>query len=171
MTHAKYIYDGSVCNMNQTRLLCEHLLRCLKYKTTSNEEGFFARRRFGSRLLRANKVLSTFFVHKKVSETRKPSSRARVRHFRYAQNILPLSIIGFKNSQRQKTVIISVVRRISACPWFSGCKSIHICELLVLVPQILKRSWYLYSGKILRRNLLYGVLTKLEYNCSTCTCT
>jgi len=32
------------------------------------------------------------------------------------KNILPLSIIGFKNSQRQKTVIISVVRRISACP-------------------------------------------------------
>jgi hypothetical protein len=36
------------------------------------------------------------------------------------KNILPLSIIGFKNSQRQKTVILSVLRRISACPWYAG---------------------------------------------------
>ncbi|KAI2499332.1 serine/threonine kinase [Fragilaria crotonensis] len=33
------------------------------------------------------------------------------------KNILPLSFVGFKNSQRQKTVILSVLRRISACPW------------------------------------------------------
>ena len=79
-------------------------------KVASNEEdleaGFFGRRRS--------------FQHSSfIRRFRKRASQAHEREsdiFGMLKNILPLSIIGFKNSQRQKTVILSVLRRISACP-------------------------------------------------------
>jgi hypothetical protein len=79
-------------------------------KVSSHEEdleaGFFGR-------------IRSFQHSSFIRRFRKRASQAHERAsdiFGMLKNILPLSIIGFKNSQRQKTVINSVVRRISACP-------------------------------------------------------